>query len=66
MLILEKIRTKLSLILQKFENTTEILSYDRELMSRYNIWPIDRFDTKFMLFIILAMLIPSVSIIGLK
>lgn len=66
MLILEKIRTKLSLILQKFENTTEILSYDRELMSRYNIWPIDRFDIKFMLFIILAMLIPSVSIIGLK
>lgn len=57
-----KIRTKITQKMREFEEATEILSYDQEVMSSLNIWPIDQVRIRFLLLAILTTTVPSVCI----
>lgn len=57
-----KIRTKITQKMREFEEATEILSYDQEVMSSLNIWPIDQVRIRFLLLVILTTTVPSVCI----
>lgn len=63
--LIEKIRSKLTLDnLFKYEQITEILSYDRQIMKQLNIWPPERVDIRLLFFYFFTMGIPSVSSIN--
>lgn len=62
-IFLQKIPFKFPFDFWKFENLTDLFSFDRKMMRSYNVWPLDRVDIKLSLFTILIFIIPGVSIV---